>query len=266
MSSKNKISSWWKGQSAAIKAAMIAGIFGFLVAFCGCAGSIATVLVNYYLSNLPFTLLASINYPFHLNGAYDSAPTLFATISGVDYTGVVPTKCVQADYGNGSRTEFFNESSVLSDAQRRSFAFDLVTNTPLIITDAEIISQNYASPPSQEYIKNITFSDPWAVVEPPLMGPVTPIIFSETKIDPTTTKLTITRVGGSLRLDPGDAVTFIIPLVFSDPGLYRIQFIVQGQLSLEREINFTSDTYSDGWMYVDNITSFPIKTSSKLLK
>jgi len=249
MANKRKFTSWWKNQSTAIKVAVIAGIFSLLVGFCGSSGTIVAVFANHYLSNTPARSVET--YTLHRNNLHSIPSILFTKMYDEDYSGAVPTSCVRANYGNIS-VEQFETNPVLSEAQKQSFAFDLISNQPLIITEAELVVLSYISPPPEETLKGITFYDP------PGMGDVPTIFFSETNIKSSTKKLIITRQEGSLRLDSGDAVTLVIPLIFLDAGLYSIQFNIHGQLDLGRLVNFTSETYSYGWMYINNITQLPI--------
>jgi len=251
MSKQNGVTQWWKKQGVTIRAAVIAGIFSLIVAVCGCIGGILTLYANFLLSNQP---IQSTQYKLHINSGFNFMTTaiLFTEIDGVD-VGVVPTKCVEADYGGFP--EQFDTTEVLQDANEKSFAFDLVTENPLVITNAKVRVIKYSPPPSVNSIKEISLFDP------PGMGGVPLVFFPEKSIGKSTDEIIIARDEGSLRLDPGDAVTLVFPIIFSDPGIYEIKFIVQGQLDLSREAEFVSDTFVYAWFYVDDITSYPIKSS-----
>jgi hypothetical protein len=256
MSITKRIVTLWKNQTVTIKAAIIAGGFSIFVAFCTSTGGIVALFANHYLSTLSSESMSPLIYQIRRNAHFTTTSILFIEMYGQDYSGAVPTTCVQADYSNGSSIERFDKTSIADEAQRQQFAFDLVTEKPLVITDAEIILQKYNDPPSEKDINKVSFYDP------PGMGSVPSVFFPETRLNKSVKRLSVTRKEGSLKLDPGDAVTLVFPVVFLDPGSYQVQFIIHGQLDLGREVVFNSDTYSYGWMYIDDITRLPIKTLS----
>lgn len=253
MSKKSRVSLWWGKQNVTIKATIIAGIFTLVVAFFGCAGTLFTILANYFLTT---DAIDSEKFILHLNNGFDSTttPLLFTQINSEDF-GVVPTQCIEVLHGNTPYQ--LDVKSVLEDAQEKSFAFDIITETPLVITNAILILENYTSPPEEDEIARISDIN---FFDPPGMGSVPLVFFPEKNINKATKQLTITRDDGSLRLDPGDAVTLIFPITFTDPGLYNIKFVVQGQLDIDRKAEFVSDIYPYAWVYVNDITRFPIKS------
>ncbi|MBL8100025.1 MAG: hypothetical protein JNK81_12630 [Anaerolineales bacterium] len=251
MSDKKTLKQWWSGQSVTIRASIIAGIFSLTVALCGCVGGILAVSVNYYLQN---SSAASVRYTLHINNGLEvmQTPLFFTEINGTEF-GVVSTKCVVIDYGGSS--EQFDTSSMKDDAQGKSYSFDIVTERPLVITNAIVQVKSYKAPPFENEISEISFFDI------PGMGGVPIIYFPVKTIDSSTKDMIINRDEGSLRLDPGDAVTLVFPLVFADPGIYEIIFIVQGQLDLSQKVEFVSEPYEYAWLYVENPTTHPIKSS-----
>jgi hypothetical protein len=62
-------------------------------------------------------------------------------------------------------------------------------------------------------------------------------------------------------LDPGDAVSFAIPLTFKEQGLYSFQIILTGQSPLGKSTNFFSPVINYGWIEVGEFSGITIRLS-----
>jgi len=251
MPSKRK--AWWNRQTTAIKIAIIGGTVSLIGALCTCIGGLLIPLFSFYLSNTP---IKSTTYTLNINSAFEfrENPVLFTEINGREF-GVVPTECALVDYG-GLSDFTFDVASITKDVTKKSFAFDIVTERSLVITNGIIRMKSFQSPPVQETITEISFFDPPGMAEVPIL------FFPERTINSSTQDLTISLDQGSLRLDPGDAVTLVFPLIFSEPGTYKFVFIIEGQQDLSRKAEFVSEEHTYAWLYVDNIQKYRIKSFS----
>lgn len=246
---------WWGKQNTGLKVALAGGCFTLLAAAITCLGSILPPFLNYFLSR---PIETPTNFSLKANNAWEflETPILFTETDGI-LVGLVPQECLLADYGG--MDEVLDPGRVRKDVTGKSFAFDLVTEQPLIISNGVIEVVEYRSPPDLEPGTEISLFDP------PGMGGVPIVFFSERAIQSKNLSYVVTFEDNvSLRLDPGDAVTLVFQLSFSDPGIYKLKFVVEGQMDLSQPVTFSSSETTFAWYLVENMESFPIKSSMGL--
>lgn len=253
MFNRKEINRWWKTQKTSIQVSIIAGIFGLLVAFVGCIGGIIPVVINYYLDNVPFEIS---KYKLLQNSyiQWEASPTLSTDVNGQEYS-LLPMKCFMIE--GIDPNEVYGEEIKINN-QHKSFGFDLLTDKPLVITNGVVRLLSYEKPISESSISNLNLYLPGGAGGVPVYN------FPESNVNNSTKQIIVGLKVGSLQLNPGDAVTLVFNLAFPNPGAYKLVFLVEGQLGLSQQVEFTSRPYTYAWQYINDPMKFPIRDTFML--
>jgi len=228
-----------------IVAASIGLIGALLAAYIGYVGIRVQVERPLQATQTAEAALASIQ----INAFYSPGEdTMTADVEGNEYR-IIPSGCITLKSQIGS-------FRIERQQPTETFTLDLVTDKTIVISSLDIKMISFSPPPPQHAIRNVRFLFGLGG------GGYAPIVtFSPVNIDSKSTVLRIRGTGGAYRLDPGDAVSFAIPITFKEQGLYSFQIILTGQSPLGKSTNFFSPVINYGWVEVGEFSGITLEPS-----
>ena len=229
---------------ATIVAASIGLIGALLAAYIGYVGTRMQVERPLQTTQTAEAALASIE----INAFYSREEELIADVEGNEYR-IIPSGCITLKSQIGS-------FRVERQQPTETFTLDLVTDRTIVISSLDLKMLSFSPPPPQQAIRNVTF---WFGLGSGGYAPI--VTFSPVNVDSKSTVLRIRGTGGAYRLDPGDAVSFAIPITFKEQGLYSFQIILTGQSPLGKSTNFFSPVINYGWVEVGDFSGITLEPS-----
>jgi hypothetical protein len=227
-----------------IVAASIGLIGALLAAYIGYVGIRVQVERPLQATQTAEAALASIQ----INAFYSlETDTMIADVEGNEYR-IIPSGCIMLKSQTGS-------FRIERQQPTETFTLDLVTDKTIVISSLDIKMISFSPPPPQHAIKNVRFLIKLGHGYAPI------VTFPPVNIDSKSTVVRIRGTGGAYRLDPGDAVSFAIPITFKEQGLYSFQIILTGQSPLGKSINFFSPVINYGWVEVSEFSGITLEPS-----
>jgi hypothetical protein len=90
------------------------------------------------------------------------------------------------------------------------------------------------------------------------MGAAPAIVFPETVVLPTTSKIEIWLKDDFIRLDPEDGVRIILPLNFPEEGTYKFRIELSLDIEEGKTHTYVSEVTEFSWVKIDSISNYEL--------
>ena len=242
---RDGIASWWRRQSTSIKVAFIAGAFGLLSALCGLFGSGISPILAYVSARTSPTVSVDIIFDdFNwASGIYALDPPnpghAFAIVTNTCLEGY-------SEYGVLIRTDDHIPEGSSTQYLEGVFGIVIITDKPIVIKQVNLRVLEFA--PVDMGVPHPVFWD----IGGGGPGWVNEIVVDAVEVLPRPRDYAILGAR-NYQLPGNDAVTFMVPVRFSEPGSYVLQFAVSTVSYLRRVSLVETEPFAIKWLHLSDI-------------
>lgn len=225
--SNSKSQSWWQRQNLTIKAVIISGIFGLLVACVGCISAIGVAILNSYLTQVSQRVDLNINFRAwrEVDGRGEVLFARLADSPSDNLYELSTNNCFQYQsnvWEGDNWLDFESNSASPTPAFEDLIRVTFANNTPINIQEIELRLIDFApSNPQDEFEVYYSYTGRFGGG-----GWSNDVELNQIELTPQTTSYKLLH-GKSYQLPENGSVIFSIPFISHTPGQYTIQTIAQ---------------------------------------
>jgi hypothetical protein len=263
--SNSKSQNWWQKQNSTIKAVIISGGFGLIVACVGCIGAIGVAILNSYLTQASQRIDLNINFRAwrEVDGRGEVLFARLADSPSDNLYELATNNCFQfqRDVWEGDYWQDFGSISpsptpAYEDLIRVTFE----NNTPINIQEIELRLIDFVpANPQAEFEVYYSFTGQFGGG-----GWSNDVDLNQIELTPQTTSYKLLH-GKSYQLPENGSVIFYIPFISHTPGKYTVQTVAQISAYNSSEQEYIApENIVIKWVYLQDVKPDEIKEPDDL--